>query len=352
MNVRRPKCHTWKTASALVAMVAFGALGLLSEAAAQSKQAAQSGPKAFTTPHEAAQALIDAAEDYNVPAMLQVLGSDGKDLVSSEDPVSDKNRSVAFAALAREKESITVGVDKSRATLSVGKDDWPFPIPVVKGKEGWYFDASAGRREILFRRIGANELDAINICRGFVEAQKEYASERHDGSQVNQYAERIISTRGKQNGLAWQNTDGSWGGPVGAAAAKALAEGYGPGHPAFHGYYFKVLKGQGPDAPLGQMNFMVGGAMIGGFALAAAPAQYGVTGVQTFIVSYEGVVYQKDLGPDTLKIFKDVELYNPDKTWRVTNEQIVAANSISQVSGIRATPRLYSGLPPLWHGIS
>jgi hypothetical protein len=333
-------------------MVAFGALGLLSEAAAQSKQAAQSPPKAFTTPHEAAQALIDAAEDYNVPALLQVLGPDGKDLVSSEDPVSDKNRSVEFAALAREKESITVGVDKSRATLLVGKDDWPFPIPVVKGKEGWYFDASAGRREILFRRIGANELDAINICRGFVEAQKEYASERHDGSQVNQYAERIISTRGKQNGLAWQNTDGSWGGPVGAAAAKALAEGYGPGHPAFHGYYFKVLKGQGPDAPLGQMNFMVGGAMIGGFALAAAPAQYRVTGVQTFIVSYEGVVYQKDLGPDTLKVFKDMELYNPDKTWRVTNEQIVAANPISQVSGIRATPRLFSGLPPLWHGIS
>jgi hypothetical protein len=329
----------WKTATVLFATVVFGAVGLLSEAAAQSKQAAQSG-KAFTTPQEAAKALVDAAQAYNVPALLQVLGPDAKDLVSSEDPVSDKNRCVAFAALAREKESVSADPDnKARATLSVGKDDWPFPIPIVNRKGAWYFDVSAGRQEILYRRIGTNELDAITVCRGFVEAQQKYASEKHDGSQLNQYAQRIISTPGKHDGLAWQNPDGSWGGPVGEAVAKALAEGYGTGHPPFHGYYFKVLKGQGADAPLGHMNFMVGGAMLGGFGLAAAPAQYRVTGVQTFIVSYEGVVYEKDLGPDTLKIFQNLQLYNPDKTWHRTTEEIEASDLISQLAGVRATPR-------------
>ena len=160
------------------------------------------------------------------------------------------------------------------------------------------------------RRIGENELDAIKICLWFVRAQIEYASEKHDWFRASQYAQRIISTPGKQDGLAWLNTDGTSDGPVGEAVAKALAEGYAPDNPPFHGYYFKVLKGQGPAAPLGEMNFLVEGVMIGGFALAAAPAQYRVTGVQTFVVSYEGVVYQKDLGPDSLKIFNSMELYN------------------------------------------
>lgn len=234
----------WKTAIVLFATVVFGALGLLSEAAAQSKNAEQFG-KAFTTPQEAAQALVNAAKDYNVPALLEVLGPDAKDLISSEDPVIDKNRSVEFAAMAAEKESIS-GNDRLGATLSVEKDDWPFPIPIVNRNGGWYFDVGAGRREILLRRIGKNELDAITICRGFVEAEEEYASEKHDGSQLNQYAQRIISTRGKREGLAWQNPDGSWGGPVGDDVAKALAEGYSPDRPPFHGYYFKVLKGREP----------------------------------------------------------------------------------------------------------
>jgi hypothetical protein len=136
---------------------------------------------------------------------------------------------------------------------------------------------------------------------------------------VNQYAQRIISTPGKQDGLAWQNPDGSWGGPVGEAVAKALAEGYSDKAKPFHGYYFKVLKGQGPDAPLGKLNYMIEGVMIGGFALVAAPAEYRVTGVKTFLVDYDGVVYQKDLGPDSLKIVKNMELYNPDKTWSSTS---------------------------------
>jgi len=281
----------------------------------------QPSQKAFTTPKEAADALVQAAASFNVPSLKEILGPDSEDLVSSEDPVQDKNRAVAFAALAREKSSIAVGPkNPNRAVLLVGNDDWPLPIPIVKKEGKWIFDAKTGRKEILVRRIGANELDVIQICRGYVEAQKQYAQEKHDGSEVNQYAQRIISTSGKQDGLAWQNADGSWGGPVGEGVAKALAQGYTSRSQPYRGYFFKILKGQGPAAPLGEMDFVVNGAMIGGFALAAAPAEYRVTGVQTFIVSFEGIVYQKDLGPDTLRIFKDMQLYNPDKTWTRTDD--------------------------------
>ena len=194
----------------------------------------------------------------------------------------------------------------------------------MKQKGKWFFDTKVGREEILNRRIGANELNAIQICLGFVESQHEYAQEKHDDSKVNQYAQRIISTPGKHDGLAWQNPDGTWGGPVGEEVAKALEQGYSnPSQPQpYHGYYFKVLKGQGPAAPMGEMDFVVGGAMIGGFALAAAPAEYRVTGVQTFIVGPDGVVYEKDLGPDTLKTFQSMDKYNPDKTWKVTEDDV------------------------------
>jgi hypothetical protein len=207
-----------------------------------------------------------------------------------------------------------------RAVFVVGNDNWPLPIPIVKRGGKWLFDAKEGRKEILLRRIGSNELDAIQICRGYVEAQKQYAQEKHEGAEVNQYAQRIISTAGKQDGLAWQNSDGSWGGPIGEGVAKALAQGYSNRSQPYHGYFFKILKGQGPAAPLGAMDFVVNGAMIGGFALAAAPADYRVTGVKTFLVSYEGIVYEKDLGPDTLRIFQEMQLYNPDKTWIRTDD--------------------------------
>jgi len=276
----------------------------------------------FIKPEDAAQALVRAADPYDAPALMKILGPDAQDLVASGDPTGDRNRGVEFAKLASEKQSVDLDPkNPARAILSVGNDNWPYPIPIVKKNEKWYFDSKAGRQEILFRRIGENELDAIQICRGFVEAQKEYASEKHDGSELNQYAQRIVSTPGKQDGLAWQDADGTWEGPVGEPIAKALAQGYTPNSPPFHGYYFKVLKGQGPAAPLGQMDFVVEGVMIGGFALAAAPAQYRVTGVQTFIVSHDGIVYQKDLGPDTLKIFKNMDRYNPDQTWDPTEDE-------------------------------
>ena len=291
------------------------------QASQAAEGASQSPQKTFTTPKEAADALIQAAASFNVPSLKEILGPESADLVSSQDAVQDKNRAAAFAALARVKSSIAVNPkNPNRAALLVGNDDWPLPIPIVQKEGKWIFDTSAGRREILLRRIGANELDVIQICQGYVEAQKQYAQEKHDGSEVNQYAQRIISTSGKQDGLAWQNADGTWGGPVGEGVAKALTQGYTSRSQPYHGYFFKILKGQGPAARLGEMDFLVNGAMIGGFALAAAPAEYRVTGVQTFIVSYEGVVYQKDLGPDTLRVFKDMQLYNPDKTWRRTDD--------------------------------
>ncbi len=205
--------------------------------------------------------------------------------------------------------------------MLIGNEDWPFPIPIVEKHGKWYFDTKAGRREVLVRRIGGNELDAITVCRGFVEAQNEYAQTIHDNSGVNQYAQKIISTPGKQDGLAWRNADGSWGGPIGEAAANALEEGYVDKTKPFHGYYFKILKGQGPNATLGKLDYVIEGAMIGGFALVAVPAEYRVTGVKTFLVSYDGVVYQKDLGPNSLNIVKTMELYNPDKTWVRTDDE-------------------------------
>jgi len=287
-----------------------------------SHTAAQPAQNTFDNPQSAAEALVKAAESFDVPSLLQILGPGSRDLVVSEDPVVDKTRAADFAQLAREKQQLNVDPkNPNRAELVVGNSEWPLPIPLVKRNGKWSYDANSGRQEILLRRIGENEIDAIRICRGFVEAQHEYAIEKHDASELNEYAQRIISTPGKHDGLAWQNPDGSWGGPVGESIAKALAQGYEANPQPYHGYYFKVLKGQGPAALMGEMNFVVNGAMIGGFALSAAPAQYRVTGIKTFIVSHEGVVYEKDLGAESLKALKQIEVYNPDKTWKVTIDE-------------------------------
>jgi Protein of unknown function (DUF2950) len=299
------------------------ALAAFVHAAAQSKPDAATQPAqlSFATPKEAADALVKAASDFDVPALMQILGPDGKGIVSSADPVSDKNSAIAFAAQAHDKMEVVIDPkNPKRATVQVGNEDWPGPVPIVKRGSKWQFDTKAGLKELLYRRIGANELNAITICRGFDDAQIEYAEQIHDNSGVNQYAQKFISTPGKQDGLAWQNSDGTWTGPIGEGVAKALAEGYGDKAKPFHGYYFKVLKGQGPNARLGALDYVIGGAMIGGFAMVAVPAEYRVTGVNTFIVSYDGVVYQKDLGADSLNIVKNMDRYNPDKTWHITDD--------------------------------
>jgi hypothetical protein len=304
------------------AVALLGALALFSFATPQTVKktslSSQPAQKAFSSPQQAAEALVQATASFNVPELTRILGPGSEDIVASADPVRDKNNAAAFAAEAREKMQVAKDPkNPRRAIVSVGNEDWPLPIPIVQRGGKWYFDTKAGRQEILYRRIGANELDAITICRGYVEAQEQYSLEKHGG--VNQYAQRVLSTPGKQDGLVWKNAEGKWEGPISEPIAAAIQEGYAKKGQPFHGYYFKILKGQGPNAPLGSMNFVVNGAMIGGYALAAAPAQYRVTGVKTFIVSYEGIVYQKDLGPNTLEIFRKMEIYNPDKTWQPTN---------------------------------
>jgi hypothetical protein len=269
----------------------------------------------FATPKGAADALIAAADPFDAAKLEALFGPAGKDIIESGEAGQQRERASEFVAAAREKTRVSINKTGLRAYVLVGNDGWPFPVPIVKRGTRWSFDTAAGRQEILNRRIGANELDAIAICRGYVDAQHEYALQKRSGYEVNQYAQHIISTPGTQDGLAWQNGDGTWGGPIGEKVAAAIAQGYTDRGEPYHGYFFKVLKGQGPAAPLGQLDFVVKGAMIGGFALVAAPAQYGVTGIKTFIVSHDGVVYEKDLGPSTLETFSKMELFNPDRSW-------------------------------------
>jgi Protein of unknown function (DUF2950) len=271
---------------------------------------------AFDTAQQAADALVEAADKFDVAALSHMFGPGGEGVVFSGEFAQDRKHAADFAAEAHEKKSVSVDPKgQNRAFLLVGSEDWPFPVPIVKRGNKWFFDGKAGLKELLYRRIGANELDAIQICHGYVEAQYEYAMQPREGYDVNQYAQRIISSPGKQDGLAWQNANGTWGGPIGEKIAQAIEQGYSLRSEPYHGYFFKVLKGEGPDAPLGAMNFVVKEVMIGGFALVASPAEYGVTGVKTFIVSHDGVVYEKDFGPKTLDEFGKMERFNPDKSW-------------------------------------
>jgi hypothetical protein len=307
-------------AISLIALSPFSATVVASQEAAQ-KKAPIAAPstsmdaRTFDTPQQAADALIDAASKFDVEELLMIFGSSGKDLVLSGEYPQDRQRASDFAATAREKKSVSVDPKTgTRAFLEIGSEDWPFPVPIVKRGTKWAFDTQAGLQELMYRRIGSNELDAIDICRGYVDAQQDYAFQTRTGYDVNQYAQRIISTPGNQDGLAWQNADGSWAGPLGEKVAAAIEKGYSNGEP-YHGYFFKVLKSQGPGAPMGQMNYVIAGAMIGGFALVAAPAEYSETGINTFIVSNDGVVFQKDFGDSTLEEFKKIESFNPDKSW-------------------------------------
>ena len=292
-----------------------GVLSIAYLSARQAPAPATVTTKTFDTPELAMAAVIGAAETFDVQAIDQLFGPAGKDILVTAEPPRDRDIARTFADLAREKHSVSIDPrNKNHAVILVGPEDWPFAVPLVRKNGKWSFDTPAGIRELTYRRVGGNELDAIEICQGFVEAQEAYALEKHDGSEVNQYAQRIISTPGKQDGLAWQTSDGKWEGPIGENVAAAIEKGYSEGQ-AYHGYFFKVLKGQGPSAPLGELDYVVRGAMIGGFALVAAPAEYAVTGVKTFMVGNDGVVYEKDFGDSTLAEFKKMERFNPDATW-------------------------------------
>ena len=270
--------------------------------------------KSFDSAKQAADALLAAATTFDVRALQEMFGPALEEVVLPDNPAEDRQRAAEFVMRAHEKAKVSIDpATRTRAFLLVGNTEWPFPVPIVKRGTRWSFDTDAGRTELRNRRIGRNELDAIEISRGYVEAQHAYALQVRNG--VTQYAQRIISTPGTQDGLAWRNADGTWGGPVGRAVAEAIERGYTNREEPYRGYFFKVLKGQGPAAPLGQMDFVVNKVMIGGFALVAAPATYGVTGVKTFMVSHDGVVYEKDLGKATLDEFQRMERFNPDRSW-------------------------------------
>ena len=302
--------------------IAAGLIGILLAQATATNAQATAKAKSFTSAQDAANALIEAAEKFDEAALTEILGPDSYDIIHTGEPARDREVAQKFAEQARIKTNVSLQPkNPRRAILEIGEDNWPFAVPIVKVGSSWSFDTKAGRQELLYRRIGGNELNAIAICRGYVEAQHEYALQKRGTSGMNQYAQRIISTPGQQDGLAWQKSDGTWDGPIGEKVAAAIAKGYSKRTEPFHGYFFKVLKGQGPAAPLGELDFVVKGTMIGGFALIAFPAQYRLTGVQTFMVSHDGVVYQKDLGPQTLELAGAIERFNPDKTWTPVLDQ-------------------------------
>jgi hypothetical protein len=290
-------------------IAAFSLLFAISPASAQ---------RAFQTPEEAATALADGIKSGTTREMMKVLGSDAEGIIFSGDEVADSEARQRFVGAYDAKHKVTIEGD--RATLVMGNDDFPFPIPLVRQKSGWKFDTAAGRLEILYRRIGRNELDAIQTCLAYVDAQNEYADKDRTGAGAGVYAERIVSAAGKKDGLYWPPSDGE-ASPLGAFVAQASAEGYkaGEGRAPYHGYFYRILTRQGPNAPGGTLNYVVKGKMIGGFALVAYPAAYGNSGVMTFLVNHSGTVYQKDLGDYTMTLVKRMGWFDPDQTWKKVN---------------------------------
>lgn len=273
----------------------------------------------FTSPEQAVAALVAAVHSPDSSALLKVLGPDSKPLLSSGDPVADKQTRDKFITEFDEAHKLATQGD-DRAVLTIGTDEWPFPIPIRKYGTGWRFDTKAGKNEILNRRIGANELNTIEVCRAYVDAQREYATKDRNGDGFLEYAQQFLSSPGKHNGLYWPVEAGEEESPLGPLMVAAQAEGYATakGKPRpYHGYYYRILKAQGPNAAGGAVNYVVKGHMIGGFALLAYPAQYGVSGITTFIINHDDVVYQKDLGPDTAKLAKEIKSFDPDPSWKI-----------------------------------
>ena len=276
-----------------------------------------SAQQSFKTPEGAVGALVTATKDAWPKGVVAVLGRDGVDIISSGDKVADEAIRQKFLATYDAKHQIAKeGEDK--AVLIIGTEDFPFPIPLTRKDGAWQFDTAAGRLEILYRRIGRNELAAIQASLAYVDAQNEYAEKDRTGAGVSTYAQRIVSRPGKKDGLYWPAAQGNDASPLGELVAHATTEGYaiGGGRIPFHGYYFKILAEQGPTAPGGAMGYVVRGKMIGGFALVAYPAQYGNSGVMTFVVNHAGTVFQKDLGERTAKLAERMTSFNPDQTWK------------------------------------
>ena len=276
--------------------------------------------RVFASPDEASNALLAAAKSGDQNALLAIFGPDSKEVIYSGDAVQDKNIATAFAAgygVMHRWRNMPDGTQM----LMVGADNFPFPIPLKKNAGGqWFFDTAAGKDEVLNRRIGRNELAIIEASGAVADAQAEYFSQLHDGEKTKQYASKFISDPGRQNGLYWKPADGQPASPLGPLAAFATAEGYSAkpeGHTAFHGYYFRMLKGQTDKAPGGAKDYMVNGKMTGGFAFVAYPAEYGNSGVMTFIINQDGVLLQKDLGKTTTETATAMNAFDPDPSWTI-----------------------------------
>ena len=272
--------------------------------------------RGYPSPDAAAKALVSAAKGDDVTSLIDILGSASKEILTTNDPVADRRVRQKFAARAAARMKVIADImEPNVKTLVVGRDDWPLPIPIVKVNGKWYFDVEQGKQEILNRRIGSNELDAIEVCRGYVEAQNDYAEADRTASGVRHYAQRIISSPGSHDGLYWASNGTNDDSPIGQLVSRAFAEGYNKRHDPYHGYHFKVLAGQGPNASGGEMSYLQNGLMTVGFALIAWPSDYRSTGIMTFIVNKAGIVYQKDFGPRTPEIAGAYTAYDPDATW-------------------------------------
>ena len=282
---------------------------------------ATAAQQSFGSPDQAIEALVKAARDGDRKAIVTVLGPDGADIASSGDDVADAAGRERFLAAFDTKHQVAMDGD-NKAIMVIGSEDFPFPIPLVKKDGNWRFDTAAGRDEILFRRIGRNELNAIQAMLAYVDAQNEYA-DKDRGAGVGVYAQRIVSRAGKTDGLYWPAAQGDQS-PLGELVAQANAEGYrtkgGEERTPFHGYYFKILSRQGPAARGGTLDYVVDGKMVGGFALVAYPASYRNSGVMTFMVNHDGVIFQKDLGPETARIAERMSVFNPDASWTIVTD--------------------------------
>jgi Protein of unknown function (DUF2950) len=291
------------------------AAGLMAAAVLLLTVSSASAQRVFQTPEDAATALANAIKSAATRDLLNVLGRDAEDIMVSGDAVADREARERFVGAWDAKHNLIIEGEK--AFVVVGTDDFPMPIPLTRQKAGWKFDTAAGRLEILYRRIGGNELDSIQTCLAYVDAQNEYAEKDRTGAGPGVYAQRIVSSSGKKDGLYWPASDGD-ASPLGEFVARASAEGYkaGEGRTPYHGYYYRILTQQGPNAPGGTLNYVVKGKMIGGYALLAYPAEYGNSGVMTFLVNHSGTVYQKDLGDYTMRLVNRMMWFDPDQTWK------------------------------------
>ncbi len=267
----------------------------------------------FDSPEAAASAAIDAAEKHDEARLIAIFGAQAKGVLTSGKPDQDRDEQSEFARMARRKQRLEVSpLNPNRVILAIGDEDWPFPVPIVRRDGRWSFDASETPGEMRARRIGTDELDAIDICRGYVDAQRKYATEDRDKDGLLEYAPHLLSSPGRHDGLYW---DGD-GALIPRRFAEAAWEGAQKGTAKpYHGYYFRILDGQGPDAPGGEHHYLVKSQLVGGFGLVAWPAEYGVSGIHTFMVNQDGVVYEKDIPPDPAKPFIPISRFNPDHTW-------------------------------------